>query len=245
MSEVDAFLRRTELDRTTFPELREQIARAEADGGAAVFRPRSYPGYPRWPLERARPRWWGAGLETVLAARRCYAALDPAMPDRPTLSRLLQAAHGITGEHGRGPSPSAGGLQAIELYLVHWADSSWLPPGVFHYDRDGHHLSRIVEGADRAAWEELVPSLRGIDGGAMLWILVGDVARVAAKYGGRAGRFLLLEAGHLMQNLCLLSTSLGLCTVPLGGAFEREIARRLGLLATDAVLYLGACGRPA
>ena len=77
----------------------------------------------------------------------------------------------------------------------------------------------------------------------MLWILVGDVPRVAAKYGDHAGRFLLLEAGHLMQSLCLLSAGLGLCTVPLGGAFEREIARRLVLPSTDAVLYFGACGR--
>jgi hypothetical protein len=48
-----------------------------------------------------------------------------------------------------------------------------------------------------------------------------------------------------MQNLCLLSTSLGFCTVPLGGFFEREIARELTLPATDVVLYVGLCGRPA
>jgi SagB-type dehydrogenase family enzyme len=244
MSDTDAFLRRAELDRATFPELREQIALAEAEGTAAVFRARTYPGYPRWPLDRVRPRRWGAGLEAVLAARRCHAALDPSMPSRRVVSRLLHAAHGISGARHRGPTPSAGGLQALELYLVHWA-ASWLPPGIYHYDRAGHHLSQIAAGADRSTWEELVPSLRGVAAGPMLWVLVGDVARVAAKYGGRSGRFLLLEAGHLMQNLCLASAGLGLCTIPLGGAFEREIARRLALPATDAVLYVGACGRPA
>jgi nitroreductase len=55
---------------------------------------------------------------------------------------------------------------------------------------------------------------------------------------------LLLEAGHLMQNLCLLSQSLGLTTVPLGGFFERELARRLTLLESDEVLYAGVCGEP-
>ena len=45
-----------------------------------------------------------------------------------------------------------------------------------------------------------------------------------------------------MQNLCLVSTSLGLCTVPLGGFFERDIARQLLLLRTDLVLYVGVCG---
>jgi SagB-type dehydrogenase family enzyme len=242
MIDTDAFLRRTELDRTTFPDLREQIARAEAEGDAMISRPRSYPGYPRWPLERTRPWRWNIRLERALTARRCLTALGTAMLDRRILSRLLQSAHGITGEHDRGPTPSAGGLQALELYVVQWA-ASWLPPGAYHYDRRGHHLAQIADRADRAEWDDIVPSLRAVDGGALLWVLVGDVPRVVAKYGDRAGRFLLLEAGHLMQSLCVLSAGLGLCTVPLGGAFEREIARWLVLPATDAVLYLGVCGR--
>jgi Nitroreductase family len=89
-----------------------------------------------------------------------------------------------------------------------------------------------------------VPALRLVSGGALLWVVGGDGPRVAAKYGGRGLRFLLPEAGHLMQNLCVLSASLGLATVPLGGAFEGEVARALGLPETDDVLYVGACGRP-
>jgi nitroreductase len=58
----------------------------------------------------------------------------------------------------------------------------------------------------------------------------------------RAERFLLLEAGHLMQNLCLVSTSLGLVTIPLGGFLEDEIAMELCLLAGDRVLSCGVCG---
>ncbi len=83
-----------------------------------------------------------------------------------------------------------------------------------------------------------------ISGGALLWVLVGDGARVQAKYGGRGWRFLLLEAGHLMQNLCLLSASLGLITVALGGYFEQEVASAFGLPGTDLILYLGICGYP-
>jgi SagB-type dehydrogenase family enzyme len=237
--DTDSFLRRTELDSSTFPALKERILRAESEG--FVPRARSYPGYPRWALKRVRTRRFGASLERVLAARRCLPVLGTATPERRVLSRVLQAAHGITAALDRGPNPSAGGLQALELYLVHWA-TSWLPAGLYHYDRRGHHLSQVAVRADRATWEELVPSLRALEGGAFLWVLVGDVPRVAAKYGDRAGRFLLLEAGHLMQTLSLLSVSQGLCTVPLGGSFERAIARQLVLPSTDAVLYVAACG---
>ena len=142
-----------------------------------------------------------------------------------------------------GPVPSAGGLQALELYLVVF-ETGWLPTGLYHYDRAGHHLSQIAEGAERTDWERRVPSLAMIRGGALLWVLIGDKGRAARKYSDRTAVFLLQEAGHLMQNLCLLSASLGLVTVPLGGYFERDIARQLSLPRTDMVLYTGVCGRP-
>jgi nitroreductase len=90
----------------------------------------------------------------------------------------------------------------------------------------------------------IVPSLELVRGGALAWILVGDHARVAARYGRRALRFLTLEAGHLMQNLCLASHAAKLCTIPLGGFFERPLARALQAPRTDRVLYAGVLGRP-
>jgi SagB-type dehydrogenase family enzyme len=231
-----------ELDATSYPEWRDGIVAAEASGEALPGEPRSYPGYPRWPLDRSRPRRWGS-LDRVLAQRRCERELSTALPSRRLLSRLLQGAHGITGALFTGPVPSAGGFQALELYLVVF-DSGWLPAGLYHYDRAGHHLSQISAGAECCDWGQRVPSLGLVRGGALLWILVGGGERVARKYGTRAVRFLLQEAGHLMQNLCLLSASLGLVTVPLGGYFERDIARQFDLPRTDVVLYVGVCGKP-
>jgi SagB-type dehydrogenase family enzyme len=241
MSAEDFFYRWTELDRTTFPAWRDHILAAEAAGAALPGEPRSYPGYPRWPLERVRRRWWVA-LDGVLSRRRCLRTLQTEQPSRRVLSRLLQGSHGVTGPDHAGPVPSAGGLQALELYLAVLGPGC-LPAGVYHYDRIGHHLSQITPGAGREDWQQRVPSLLQVEGGALLWLLVGDGERVVAKYGERGYRFLLLEAGHLMQNLCLLSASLGLATVPLGGYLEREIARELALPATDLVLYVGVCGR--
>jgi len=238
MNNAKAFVRRTELDRTTWPDFRDGMNAADAEG--TPTEPRSYPGYPRWPLARVRPRRW-TSLDRTLLARRCVRKLDCVLPRRPVLSRLLQTAHGITAELNRGPTPSAGGLQAVELYLVNWAPA-WLPAGLYHYDRIGHHLSQVADRAERKSWEEMVPALHLIDGGAFLWVLVGDGERVTAKYGERGYRFLLLEAGHLMQNLCLVSASLGLTTVPLGGCFEREIGRAFSLPPNDVVLYLAVCG---
>lgn len=241
MSRTPHVLRPTELDATTWPAWQEGLVAYEAAPPATP--PRSYPGYPCWPLPRSRPRLWPA-LDTTLLRRRSVRAMGEALPSRSVLGRLLQMSHAATEATGQGPTPSAGSLQALELYLVHLAAPAWLPPGAYHYDRSGHHLSQIIEGADRAGWRARVPSLRLIDGGALLWLLVGDAARVRAKYTDRAERFLLLEAGHLMQNLCLMSASLGLATVPLGGVFECDVARALLLPDEDVVLYAGVAGRP-
>jgi SagB-type dehydrogenase family enzyme len=231
-----------ELDAASYPEWRDGILEAEARGEAAPGAPRSYPGYPRWPLDRFRPRLW-CSLDRILARRRCLRNLSTVLPPRRILSRLLQAGHGVTGPLFAGPAPSAGGLQALELYLAVF-ESGWLPAGLYHYDRAGHYLSQLVAGAGRAAWERRIPSLGLVRGGALLWVLVGDGGRVAQKYDTRAVRFLLQEAGHLMQNLCLLCVSLGLVTVPLGGYFERDVASQFVLPRNDLVLYVGVCGRP-
>jgi len=230
--------RLTELDRANWPEFRDQIVHFEHD--AAASEPRTYPGYPAWPLDRVGARLWPS-LDRVLRSRRSVRPLGTDLPSRKTLSRLLFFAHGVHGSLQRGPTPSSGGLQCSELYLVNFTNA-WLPMGLYHYDRFGHHLSQIAAHADRAQWETMIPSLPLVGGGAFVWVLVGDGARIAKKYSSRGNRFLLLEAGHLMQNLCLLSASLGMGTVPLGGCFEHEVAQRFVLPRTDLVTYVGVAG---
>jgi SagB-type dehydrogenase family enzyme len=239
MSATIRWLRMTELDRGNQYHFAMRIARSEAEG--KVHEPRTYPGYPAWRLPRKRARW-RSRLDLALLARRSVQSLDPHVPGPGTLGRLLQYAHGISGALFRGPTPSAGGLSALELYLVHWR-TAWFPPGAYHYDRRAHELVQVVAGADESEWRGRAPSLRGVSGGALLWFIVGDAGRVALKYGERADRFLLLEAGHLMQNLCLLSASLGLVTLPIGGVLEREVGLALKLPQNDLVLYAGVCGR--
>lgn len=246
MARKRVLLSDSELDKTSFPAWRERIAAADADAGerdAPALR--AYPGYPTWPLPRLRARPF-ARLDSALASRRITRALSVRLPEASALGRLLQYAHGAVDDHGRGPVPSAGGLQALELYVAVLDQGAWLPAGVYHYSRGAHVLAQVATGIDRAVWQDdLVPALATVEGGALLWLMVGDESRVAAKYGARSARFLLLEAGHLMQNVCLLAASMGLVTVPLGGFFETAIAAALALPATDTVLYAGVCGGPA
>ena len=229
-----------ELDRTNWPELREQILAYAPDDPHPE--PRSYPGYPRWTLPRVRPRLWPP-LDRVLRGRRSHRLLSNEVPSRKMLGQLLGSGHGVHREHGRGAVPSAGGLQSLELYFVQFYDA-WLPAGLYHYDRVAHLLTQMAPAPDRKEWIDNVPSLPMVEGGSILWVLVGNAPRLEDKYGVRGLRFLLLEAGHLMQNLCLISASLGWATMPLGSYLEDDIARAFALPATDLVLYVGVCGKP-
>ena len=226
-----------ELDATTLPALARQAGAYEPeDGGSA---PRSYPGYPRTALPAVSARWLGS-LERALAGRRSVRDVEPALPAARALARLFRFGHGALASGGRGPAPSAGGLQAVELFPVVLAPG-WLAPGAYHYDRAGHHLSRVSD-TDRARWSELVPSLADVPAAPLVLVLAGDAARVEAKYGARAAKLLLLEAGHVMQDLCLVAHGAGLAVVPCGGFLEEPIARALALPRGDAVLYAAACG---
>lgn len=241
------------LDRTAFPAWRDRIAAFDAEQVETPPRPRSYPGYPTSPLPRPR-RHLRPSLDRALQQRRSVRALDVALPSAADLGRVLFFGHGVHRDRACGPVPSAGGLQALELYLVTF-ESSWLAAGIHHYDREAHVLARLAPSGpesaeDGALWHRIgcerdhVPALTTVSGGALLWLVVGDGARARRKYDVRADHFLALEAGHLMQNLCLLSAAVGLSTVPLGGYYERAIARALSLPDGDLVLYAGVCGAP-
>src|SRR5262249_45558245 len=79
--------------------------------------------------------------------------------------------------------PSAGALEALELSLA-VLSPGWWPGALYHYGRSGHYLSRLAP-IDRAALAPLVPSFELVRGGSIVWVIVGDGARVQPKYGER------------------------------------------------------------
>ena len=103
----DAFYRLTELDRTNWSELGDQVLHFAHE--VPLGEPRLYPGYPRWPLDAVRARLWPS-LDRVLGARRCVRRLSTELPSRRTLSRLLYFAHGSHDTLELGAGTGAGAL---------------------------------------------------------------------------------------------------------------------------------------
>jgi len=195
-------------------------------------------GLPAVPLPEAEPT--SVSLDTVVATRRStrdYA--DAALPFAQ-LSTLLRASYGVTGTFGR-PSfravPSGGALYPLELYVAAQRVEE-LEPALYHFDPLRAALERVRPlGSDELAGltpydELLVPSAAVAMISAVFW-------RSRFKYGSRAYRFALLEAGHAAQNFLLAATALGLASCPVGGFYDRRVDAFLGIDGLyEASLYL-------
>jgi len=70
--------------------------------------------------------------------------------------------------------------------------------------------------------------------------------RTLSKYGSRGYRYVLFEAGHLAQNLCLLAAERNLGSLCVGGFWDSRVNAFLGLNGVDdAVVYCVGIGHPA
>jgi SagB-type dehydrogenase family enzyme len=77
-------------------------------------------------------------------------------------------------------------------------------------------------------------------------IMVAVFARTCRKYGERGYRFVLLDCGHVAQNLHLVATAIGLGSVGIGGFLDDELNDVLDLDGVgEAVVHTIAVGWPA
>jgi SagB-type dehydrogenase family enzyme len=162
----------------------------------------------------------------------------------PELSRLLYYAYGITekGEQLRAV-PSAGALYPIEIYPV-VNSVAGLNMGIYHYAPPGHSLTPIREGDFRRDMVRYALGQGMLADASVVLALSAVFERSRRKYIGRAYRYILIEAGHIAQNIYLVATSMGLgvCAV---GAFNDDAFNRMLSLdgKEESVVYLMVAGR--
>ncbi|MET8544999.1 thiopeptide-type bacteriocin biosynthesis protein [Kitasatospora sp. NPDC004799] len=169
------------------------------------------------------------------------------------LGGLLWSACTPDPDTGHRPYPSAGGLHTVRLRLLALAVDG-LPAGTYQCLPE-HRTLRPIGPApaldDLKALSSYLarpaddPDGIGIDEVPAVLAVYLDLAHLRRRYGLRALRLGLLEAGHLAQNLLLTSAAFGLGTTPLGG-LQDDLAHEL--LALDdlgePIQYLLPLGRP-
>jgi SagB-type dehydrogenase family enzyme len=185
-----------------------------------------------------------------LAARRrsCRRFVARTMP-LATVASLLHACYGVTELRHETPSwarwgrtvPSAGGLYPLDLYVAA-RDVEALPDRVFRYDALEQSLTPLPDGR-RDDVERTIFNPEFIAEANLLVVLCATFAATQDKYGPRGYRYMLLEAGHAAQNLCLSATELGCATLCLGGFDDDALNSAIGCrVLAEAALYCVAVG---
>jgi SagB-type dehydrogenase family enzyme len=177
------------------------------------------------------------GFDELLSARRSIREFSERPLTEDEIARLLWAAQGVTSSLGGRTAPSAGGLYPLELYVA-TAD------GLFRYLSDGHQLE-MRSGIDvRSRLFEAGLEQPAIRDAPAVFVFSGVVARTESRYGDRAERYVILEAGHAAQNLLLEAVALELGAVPIGAFDDAAVRSLLGAPPGELPLYLIPVGHP-
>lgn len=204
-----------------------------------ISRPfRSYPGCPCVELtKKFEPMT--RSLEHLLTHRRSHHHFsgEPARLD--DLARVLLLGDGIvsrmTSEDGAEfllrTAPSGGGLYPIETFCITFQVEG-LAPGAYFYNAQKHRLEQLAAEDFRPRLADATNLKAEVEGASFCIALSAVLPRSSFKYGQRAYRFVLLEAGHIAQNVLLTAESLGLGALPVGGFFDDDL---------NAVFRLDGC----
>ncbi len=183
----------------------------------------------------------------LIRRRRSGRDFTKAPIDTNSISTLLGYSCGNigaveSGRHGRA-YPSAGGRFPLEVYPLVLKGGE-IPAGLYHYNVKDHALDVL--------WKR---EFNDMDIGSLFtyeWarnasaviILTAVFWRNQNKYGERGYRYILLEGGHIGQNICLASEALGLKSCPLAGMREEALERLIDIDGiTESVIYSIAIGR--
>jgi SagB-type dehydrogenase family enzyme len=163
------------------------------------------------------------------------------------LATLLHYAYGITRDNKETVFqrafrvvPSADAFYPLEIFF-HASHVHGLSSGIYHFDpmkncvrllRSGDH-SGLIAGALTQKHLAISASL--------IVFITGMFERTVLKYGNRGYRFVLLEAGHVAQNINLVAAGINLACVNIGGYFDDQIDALLGIdgLTHSTVYVIG------
>ncbi|MBU0675185.1 MAG: SagB/ThcOx family dehydrogenase [Proteobacteria bacterium] len=230
------YLRETRLERDFKPMDRPAIRGCEPY--------KEYPNSRRFTLPRVRHDH-GKDLWQSLQDRRSRRRFSAGPMAQDDLALLLWAAQGITARSGSyfmRTAPSAGALYPIETY-VGINRVTGLPPGIHHFNPAGFFLEQLTETTPGPFLATAALGQKFLENAAVVMIWTAVFRRNLAKYGNRGMRYILMDAGHICQNLLLAAESLGFAACPVAAFFDHEIDLLLNLdEEEESVIYLAGVG---
>ena len=191
-------------------------------------------------------------LSEIIAARRTRRTFADRELMLAEVSEILHSSYGITGNlqtPGGGvqslrAAPSAGALYPAEVYVA-VRRVRRLDAGIYHYEVPEHALALVSNSDPTDQLYEVCCGQEYAREAAITVLISAVVERSKRKYGDRGYRYVLLDIGHLGQNLYLSCTALGLSIVTTCGFFDDEAAEMLNIDGCDeSLFYVAFIGHP-
>lgn len=140
--------------------------------------------------------------------------------------------------------PSAGSRHPLETYL--WIHKVLgIAPGIYRYKAIGHKLVQLDIGE---SWGERLSEAcykqPFVGDAAVSFFWAADIYRAEWRYSERAYRYVLLDAGHVCQNLHLACEAIGAGMCAVGAYHDDALNALLGLDGKENfVVYAAAVGK--
>lgn len=195
---------------------------------------------PRRIVKLTEPRLKGpVSFEEALAKRRSVRRFTSQPLSLVQIGQLAWAGQGVTElQRGFRAAPSGGMIYPITLYFA-------TQDGTFVYNPREHSLEQTSDrdtrsGLAAAALDQEAVAMAGCD-----IIVAGSVRSLAARYSKKARRYMLLEAGHIAQNIQLQAVCLELGAVPVSAFDARGVSNACRLPKNLEPIYIICVGYPA
>jgi len=187
-------------------------------------------------------KYQGISVEEAINKRRSIRNFIQKPISLKELSCLLHYASGLTKGRFRA-APSAGALYPIEIYpVIHQVDG--IKSGIYHYSIEDHSLELLKEGDYQERISQYCLGQEFVGKCAVVFIISAIFARTKWKYGHRAYRFVLIEAGHISENIYLSALSMGLGACAVGAFFDDPINKELNIDGIkEAAIHITVVGK--
>ena len=187
-------------------------------------------------------------FEEALARRRSVRQFTGQPLKMSEIAQLAWAGQGVTEpQKGLRTAPSAGQTYPVELYFV-------MQDGLFVYRPQGHLLEQVIESAEPSqrirqmlgatAGAQSAASSGGVAQAGCYLVLAGSARKLTAQFRDDARKYMLLEAGHVAQNIQLQAVCLDLGSVTVGGFDVKELSRICKLPRELEPIYIICVGYP-
>lgn len=180
--------------------------------------------YPRMPkINLPKPAPLDSPIGQIIIQRQSSRDFQDKPIEIDIISQLLFYSCGITKpdkdpDKTRRSYPSAGARYPLEIYPIILNGDKETEEGLYHYNVKEHNLEKLLVKKDIG--KDIYSEIIGQDmilKSPLILVISAAFGKTVTKYKDRGYRYILFEAGHVGQNIHLVSQVLGLKCCAIGG----------------------------